>query len=266
MVGLIVLGNHDSDDFFIDSKTQEEEDCVATAEHVKLLIEDCKKMLINETEVVLGAWGLINADPVSGDPSETEMDSILILTKDSYFIADYDDQVDKITKYQQVFLTDLHFLECGIPDTNTPAFLKMSRSHFCIRINYKVNGGTGYYHMFRSTNLRFFNNMAVVIKNEEEEIESLKAVCEAFIVALEVANLPPIPFQQGQRLERRKSKIISTPHTSSIYLDISSLPQMTRNVSETQLLALKNAGKVHYYILKLLSFKNVKKMSTIQQQ
>lgn len=51
-------------------------------------------MLINSPELVLGSWGLINADPSTGDPSETEMDTILILTKDSYFVADYDDQVE----------------------------------------------------------------------------------------------------------------------------------------------------------------------------
>lgn len=50
-------------------------------------------MLINSPEQVLGSWGLINADPSIGDPNETEMDTILILTKDSYFVADYDDQV-----------------------------------------------------------------------------------------------------------------------------------------------------------------------------
>lgn len=126
-------------------------------------------MLINDPEVVLGTWGLINADPYTGDPSETEIDSILILTKDSYFVADYDDQVDKVTKYQRVFLKDLTFIESGIPESATSLF-KSNKHFYCIRLNYKVDGVSGYYHMFRSTNLRFFNNMAVVIKNEEEEI------------------------------------------------------------------------------------------------
>lgn len=31
------------------------------AEHVKLLIEDCKKLLISDQNHVRGAWGLINA-------------------------------------------------------------------------------------------------------------------------------------------------------------------------------------------------------------
>ncbi|CAH0554343.1 unnamed protein product [Brassicogethes aeneus] len=239
----LMLGNVVSEDVFSESKAaQYDEDSAATAEHVKLLIEDCKKMLINQPENVVGAWGLINADPSTGDPSETEMDSILILTKDSYFVADYDDQVDKVTKYQKVLLEDLTLLECGMPESSANIFSKFNKNRFCIRINYKVDNVGGYYHMFRSTNLRFFNNLAVVIKNEEEEIESLKAIGEAFLVAMEICGIPSIPYRQGQSLDRRKSKIIPGSTESNMYLDIVGLPQMTRNVSETQLLALKNAG------------------------
>ena len=159
-----------TEDLLLDEQKQQfEEDSLATAERVKWLIEDCKKMFINNPEFVQGSWGLINADPVTGDPSETEMDTILILTKDSYLVADYDDQVDKVTKYQRVALRDITLLESGIPDIPTSIF-RSSKSHYCIRINYKVNNVCGYYHMFRSTNLRFFNNMIVIIKNEEEEI------------------------------------------------------------------------------------------------
>jgi len=39
-------------------------DGAATVEHVRLLIDDCKKMLISDTDIILGAWGLIDADPV----------------------------------------------------------------------------------------------------------------------------------------------------------------------------------------------------------
>ncbi|XP_018575995.1 phosphatidylinositide phosphatase SAC2 isoform X2 [Anoplophora glabripennis] len=240
----MMLGNYVSEDEFNESKaSQYEEDSIATAEHVKLLIEDCKKMLINQPEQVVGAWGLINADPSTGDPNETEMDSILILTKDSYFIADYDDQFDKVTKYQRVYLQDLTLFEFGMAESTNSLF-KSSKPKYCIRLNYKVNNVSGYYHMFRSTNLRFFNNMAVVIKNIDEEVESLKAICEAFVVAMDIAGISPVPFKQGLALDRRKSKVINsgTSTTSSIYLDIASLPQMTRNVSESQLLSLKNVG------------------------
>ncbi|XP_066141253.1 phosphatidylinositide phosphatase SAC2 isoform X2 [Euwallacea fornicatus] len=239
----IMLGNYVSEDLFNDSKSNYEEDNLATAEHVKLLIEDCKKMLINQPEYVVGAWGLINADPVTGDPNETEIDSILILTRDSYYVADYDDQVDKVTKYQRVPLEDVDLLEFGMPQSANTLFKMGNKNKYCVRINYKVNGVNGYYHMFRSTHLRFFNNMAVVIKNVEEEIESLKTICEAFSVAIEIANLPAVPLNMGQPLDRRKSKNLQEQTSrGGIYLDLVNIPQITRNVSETQLSAIKSAG------------------------
>ena len=47
---------------------------------------------------------------------------------------------------------------------------KHSRNQHCVRLNYQVDGQKGYFHMFRSMNIRFFNNMAVTIKAEEELI------------------------------------------------------------------------------------------------
>lgn len=135
-------------------------------------------MLISDPDMVLGSWGLIDADPNTGDVNETEMDSILILTRDSYFVAEYDDQVDRVTKYQRVELKDLTLLECGLPEMSMSLFKSTARTkqHFCIRLNYKVDNVEGYFHMFRSTNLRFFNNLAVTIKSEEEEIGN--AMCD----------------------------------------------------------------------------------------
>ncbi|XP_068084961.1 phosphatidylinositide phosphatase SAC2 [Anabrus simplex] len=242
----MMLGNPVSEDVFSQEKTADEEDAAATAEHVKLVIEDCKKMLISDTEMILGAWGLIDADPVSGDPTETEMDTILILTKDSYYVAEYDDQLDRVTKYQRVLLSDLTLIEFGTPEQSTVSLFKQSpkTGQHCLRLHYTVSGVSGYYHMFRSTNLRFFNNMAVGIKTEEEMIESLKAICEAFNVALEIAGLPAVRFYQG-KLERKKSKLLTADGGASLslgYLDVTHFPHMTRNVSETQLLALKNVG------------------------
>lgn len=96
------------------------------------------------------------------------MDSILILTRDSYYVADYDDQIDKVTNYQCVPLADITLVEFGQPESTVSLF--KNKQHHCVRINYKMNNELGFFHMFRSTNLRFFNNMAVVIKTEEETI------------------------------------------------------------------------------------------------
>ncbi|ESO85125.1 hypothetical protein LOTGIDRAFT_130995, partial [Lottia gigantea] len=56
-------------------------------ENVKMLIEDCKKMLIVEPEQCLGGWSLINADPQTGDPDRQEMDTILLLSQRAIYIA-----------------------------------------------------------------------------------------------------------------------------------------------------------------------------------
>ena len=64
-------------------------------------------------------------------------------------------------------------IEFGVADlSNAVSLFKQSHrtGHHCIRLHYQVAAVAGYYHMFRSTNLRFFNNMAVGIKTEEEMI------------------------------------------------------------------------------------------------
>lgn len=66
----LMLGNPVTED--IDAATPEREEVdvendMNEQEHherVKQLIEDCKKILIPEQEVVLGGWALIDADPV----------------------------------------------------------------------------------------------------------------------------------------------------------------------------------------------------------
>ncbi|XP_076301293.1 phosphatidylinositide phosphatase spermathreecae isoform X2 [Lasioglossum baleicum] len=232
----MMLGNSVNEEVF--QERTEEEDNPATAIHVKLLIEDCKKLLVPDPEVILGSWSLIDADPVTGDPTETEMDTILILTRDCYYVADYDDQIDKVTNYQRVPLEDIVLIECGKSESLLSLF--KNRHFYCIRINYKVGNESGYFHMFRSTNLQFFNNMAVV-KTEEESTESLRAICETFTVAIEMAGLQNIPIAIDVIIDRRKSKLVNVKGSTGL-LDLSSFPELTRNVSETQLLALKSAG------------------------
>lgn len=75
--------------------------------------------------------------------------------------------MDKIVRFEKVLLEKLNCIELGmyqqtkILKGTAPAFL-------CLRINYTVDKVDGYFHMFRSANIRFFNNVAVVIKTQEE--------------------------------------------------------------------------------------------------
>jgi len=99
--------------------------------------------------------------------------SIWYVCKLFIYVYRYDDQVDRVTKYQRILLDDLTLIEFGIMEHGGPVSLfKQSpkTGHHCIRLHYKVASVPGYYHMFRSTNLRFFNNMAVGIKTHEEMI------------------------------------------------------------------------------------------------
>lgn len=64
-----------------------EEVVLQTADRVRQVIEDCRKQFIAEDEVVVGLWGLVDAHPETGDPTQVDMDTILILTREFLYIV-----------------------------------------------------------------------------------------------------------------------------------------------------------------------------------
>ena len=60
---------------------------VEKEENLKTLIDECRKMLITEPEECLGSWGLVDCDPVTGDPAQQDMDIILLLSQKAYYVA-----------------------------------------------------------------------------------------------------------------------------------------------------------------------------------
>ena len=214
-------------------------------ERVKQVIEDCKKILIPEAEIILGGWPMIDADPATGHQNQ-EMDTVLILTADNYYVAEYDDQTDRISRYQKVSLEDLEKIECG-PEPGSLfshrnlriGGLEKNRAKFCIRLFYVVNGQSGYFHMFKPTETRFFNNMTIPIRTAEEEIESLKAICESFKVALSVKSIN-VPFFEG-KLEKKKSRTVNFFSDTNLNTG-SSRSRIERITSDGNLMSLKSAG------------------------
>lgn len=157
--------------------------------------------------------------------SETEVDTILLLTSDNYITAEYDSQLDKIVRYEEVSLQNITSIEIGM--YQPPKLFPGSQSSFlCIRINYNVNDVDGFFHMFRSPNIRFFNNVAVVIKKPEEIHESLHSIVEFYRIALDTIGRTDVQIVTGGALSRRKSR--------STLLGVSS-GGMPRNLSESQL-------------------------------
>lgn len=156
---------------------------------------------------------------------ETEVDTILLLTDNDYIVAEYDAELDKIVRFEEVPLTNISTIEVGLYQPTK--LFSNSRSKFpCIRINYTVNGAEGFFHMFRSPNIRFFNNVAVVIKTEEEKRESLLSITEFFRITLDSIGKHDVNFVSGELLERKKSR--------SALLDVPT-SSMPRNLSESQL-------------------------------
>ncbi|KAL5284388.1 INPP5F family protein [Megaselia abdita] len=207
----------------------DEVDAAEGAEHAKLLVEDCRRLLLGTAQFPIGAWGLIDADPVTGDISETEVDTILLLTDECYIVAEYDSHLDKIIRFEKVPLDNLILIELGTYQ-QTKIFQGSSPVFSCLRLNYSVDGQDGYFHMFRSANIRFFNNVVEVIKTQEEILESLQNIVEFFNVALDSIGKKNVKVSTGGTLQRRKSKIPT--------LDV---PKgMPRNHSESQLIQISS--------------------------
>lgn len=40
-----------------------DEDALEGAEHARLLVEDCRRLLLGTSQLPIGSWGLIDADP-----------------------------------------------------------------------------------------------------------------------------------------------------------------------------------------------------------
>lgn len=125
----------------------EETNVLVEAEQVRALIEDCKKLLISDNVDIVGAWGLIDNHPVTGDLRQDDMDVILILTNDSYFLAFYDDEIGKVTHYQKVLLTNVERIEFGLPESSfNLAFTRsQTKIEHSLRLLYKMpsQGETG---------------------------------------------------------------------------------------------------------------------------
>lgn len=203
----------------------DESDAIESADHARLLVEDCRRMLLGTSMLPIGAWGLIDADPSTGDINETEVDTILLLTSEEFIVADYDSHLDKIVRFENVPLKNMTLVEFGLFQQQQ-MFKGPAPAHLCIRLNYAMDSVDGYFHMFRSPNIRFFNNVAVVIKKNEELVESMSAIVEFFRIALESVGKSEVPFACGGTLQRRKSRNLLQP------------PGIPRNLSESQLVQI----------------------------
>ncbi|PNJ65441.1 INPP5F isoform 8, partial [Pongo abelii] len=87
------------------------------------------------------------------DATHRDVDVLLLLSNSAYYVAYYDDEVDKVNQYQRLSLENLEKIEIG-PEPTLFGKPKFS----CMRLHYRYKEASGYFHTLRA-----------VMRNPEED-------------------------------------------------------------------------------------------------
>ncbi|XP_014641324.1 PREDICTED: phosphatidylinositide phosphatase SAC2 [Ceratotherium simum simum] len=122
-------------------------------------------------------------------------DVLLLLSNSAYYMAYYDDEVDKVNQYQRLSLEDLEKIEIG-PEPTLFGKPKFS----CMRLHYRYKEASGYFHTLR----------AVIRNPEEDGKDTLQCIAEMLQITKQAMGLD-VPIIE-KKLERKSSK----PHEDII--------------------------------------------------
>ncbi|KAJ7403420.1 Phosphatidylinositide phosphatase SAC2 [Pitangus sulphuratus] len=164
-------------------------------ELISQLLQSYMKLLLPEDEKFHGGWALIDCDPSLIDATHRDVDVLLLLSNSAYYVAYYDDEVDKVNQYQRLGLEALEKIEIG-PEPTLFGKPKFS----CMRLHYKYKELSGYFHTLR----------AVVRNPEEDGKDTLQCIAEMLRITKQAMGLD-VPIIE-KKLERRSSK----PHEDII--------------------------------------------------
>ncbi|XP_069755965.1 phosphatidylinositide phosphatase SAC2 isoform X2 [Narcine bancroftii] len=180
-------------------------------EQINFLLQNYMKLLLPDSEKFHGGWSLIDCDPSLIDATHRDVDVLLLLSNSAYYVAYYDDEVDKVNQYQRLSLEDLERIEIG-PE---PTFFGKPKFN-CMRLHYNHNGNSGYFHTLR----------AVTRNPEEDGKDTLQCIAEMLQLTKQGLGIH-VPILE-KKLERKRSK----PHED--ILGIQSKSQSSSNTSLTQ--------------------------------
>lgn len=180
-------------------------------EQISFLLQNYMKLLLPDDEKFHGGWSLIDCDPSLIDATHRDVDVLLLLSNCAYYVAYYDDEVEKVNQYQRLNLEDLERIEIGPEPTlfGKPKFN-------CMRLHYKHNGISGYFHTLR----------AVTRNPEEDGKDTLQCIAEMLQLTKQGLGID-VPILE-KKLERKRSK----PHED--ILGIHSKSRVTSSTSLTQ--------------------------------
>ncbi|CAH6793209.1 Inpp5f [Phodopus roborovskii] len=129
------------------------------------------------------------------DAAHRDVDVLLLLSNSAYYVAYYDDEVDKVNQYQRLSLEDLEKIEIG-PEPTLFGKPKFS----CMRLHYRCKEASGYFHTLR----------AVIRSPEEDGKDTLQCIAEMLQITKQAMGLD-VPIVE-KKLERKSSK----PHEDII--------------------------------------------------
>ncbi|XP_020843885.1 phosphatidylinositide phosphatase SAC2 isoform X2 [Phascolarctos cinereus] len=164
-------------------------------ELISQLLQSYMKLLLPDDEKFHGGWALIDCDPSLIDATHKDVDVLLLLSNSAYYVAYYDDEVDKVNQYQRLSLENLEKIEIG-PEPTLFGKPKFS----CMRLHYKHKETSGYFHTLR----------AVVRNSEEDGKDTLQCIAEMLQITKQAMGLDVLIIEK--KLERKNSK----PHEDII--------------------------------------------------
>ncbi|KAL2769197.1 phosphatidylinositide phosphatase SAC2 isoform 2 [Daubentonia madagascariensis] len=129
------------------------------------------------------------------DATHRDVDVLLLLSNSAYYVAYYDDEVDKVNQYQRLSLEDLEKIEIG-PEPTLFGRPKFS----CMRLHYRYKEASGYFHTLR----------AVMRNPEEDGKDTLQCIAEMLQITKQAMG-SDVPIIE-KKLERKSSK----PHEDII--------------------------------------------------
>ncbi|XP_054133120.1 phosphatidylinositide phosphatase SAC2 [Melozone crissalis] len=164
-------------------------------ELISQLLQSYMKLLLPDDEKFHGGWALIDCDPSLIDATHKDVDVLLLLSNSAYYVAYYDDEIDKVNQYQRLSLEALEKIEIG-PEPTLFGKPKFS----CMRLHYKYKEMSGYFHTLR----------AVARSPEEDGKDTLQCIAEMLRITKQAMGMD-VPIVE-KKLERRSSK----PHEDII--------------------------------------------------
>ncbi|KAM3912674.1 phosphatidylinositide phosphatase SAC2 isoform 2-T2 [Leptodactylus fuscus] len=158
-------------------------------ELISQLLQNYMQMLLPDEEKFHGGWALIDCDPSLIDATHKDVDVLLLLSNCAYYVAYYDDEVDKVNQYQRLSLEDLDKVEIG-PE---PTFFGKPKFS-CMRLHYKYKENGGYFHTLR----------AVTRSPDEDGKDTLLCIAEMLRITKQALG-SDVPIVE-KKLERKSSK------------------------------------------------------------